>query len=181
MYLGGGATPMVVGKDLQQLDFSATQGKGETRIIAAAGLHPVLVPSSEGMQGSSLNAGNYAAARRSVADTTFRPLWRNVCGSLAAILDVPSGSELWFDEFNIPFLREDAEAAAKIEQVKAETITRYVREGFTPESSIAAVAAQDVTLLKSTGFVSVQLQQLGAVTAESSEPAALPAASSNGG
>jgi hypothetical protein len=179
LYLGGGATPMVVGKDLQQLDFSATQGKGETRIIAAAGLHPVLVPSSEGMQGSSLNAGNYAAARRSVADTTFRPMWRSGCGALAAILSVPSGSELWYDEPNIPFLREDADAAAKIEQVKAETITKYVREGFTPESSIAAVASQDVTLLKPTGLVSVQLQPPGALMAA---PKALPeVASSNGG
>ena len=54
LYLGGGATPTVVGKDLQQFDFSATQGKGETRIAAASGIHPVLVPVSEGMQGSSL-------------------------------------------------------------------------------------------------------------------------------
>jgi phage portal protein BeeE len=163
LYLGGGATPTVVGKDLKQLDFSNTQGKGETRIVAAAGLHPVMVPSSEGMQGSSLNAGNYGAARRSVADTTFRPLWRNVAGSLAPILDVPSGSELWYDDQNIPFLREDAEAAAKIEQIKAETITKYVREGFTEESAVAAVNAQDVTLLEHTGLVSVQLRPPGEV------------------
>ena len=44
LYLGAGATPTVVGKDLQQLDFSNTQGKGETRIAAASGIHPVLIP-----------------------------------------------------------------------------------------------------------------------------------------
>lgn len=163
LYLGGGATPTVVGKDLQQLDFSATQGKGETRIAAASGIHPVLVPVSEGMQGSSLNAGNYDSARRSTADTLFRPLWRNLCGTLETIVPAPSGSELWYDEHNIPFLREDAEAAAKIEQIKAETITKLVREGFTAESAMTAVHAQDMTQLKHTGLVSVQLQPPGAL------------------
>lgn len=158
LYLGGGADTEVVGKDLQQLDFSNTQGKGETRIAAASGIHPVLIPLSEGMQGSSLNAGNYAAARRSTADTTFRPLWRNVCGSLAAIVPPPPDAELWYDELNIPFLREDSRDAADIEQVKAATIRQYVDAGFTPASAVKAVDAQDVSLLEHTGLFSVQLQ-----------------------
>jgi hypothetical protein len=61
----------------------------------------------------------------------------------------------------MPLLREDAKDAAEIEAVKATTITQYVREGFTAESAIAAVTAQDVTLLKHTGLVSVQLQLPG--------------------
>jgi phage portal protein BeeE len=176
LYLGGGATPTVVGKDLQQLDFSATQGKGETRIAGASGIHPVLVPVSEGMQGSSLNAGNYDSARRSTADTFFRPLWRNLCGSLKAIVPPPSGAEIWYDEVNIPFLREDAEAAAKIIQIQAETITKLVREGFTAESATAAVVSGDMTLLKHTGLVSVQLQPM------TGQPPvlALPPAGNNG-
>jgi phage portal protein BeeE len=158
IYLGAGATPTVVGKDLQQLDFSNTQGKGETRIAAASGIHPVLIPLSEGMQGSSLNAGNYAAARRSTADTTFRPLWRHVCGCLAQIIPPPNGSELWYLEQFIPFLREDARDAAEIEQIKASTIANLVKEGFTSESAIGAVTNQDMTLLVHTGLRSVQLQ-----------------------
>jgi hypothetical protein len=135
------------------------------------------------MQGSSLNAGNYNAARRSTADTCFRPMWRNLCGSLEAIVPPPSGAELWYDEADIPFLREDAEAAAKIEQVKAETITKLVREGFTAVSAMAAVTAQDMTLLKHTGLVSVQLQPPGAEPPSPASPEtngsrpALPAAS----
>jgi hypothetical protein len=171
LYLGGGATPTVVGKDLQQLDFSATQGKGETRIIADAGLHPVLVPSSEGMQGSSLNAGNYNSARRSVADTTFRPLWRNVAASLAPIVPPPGGSELWYDEVGIAFLREDAEERAKIQQVKAATINALVIAGYETTSVVRAVEAEDMSLLQHTGLFSVQLQpptsiQQGAIEAE---------------
>jgi hypothetical protein len=158
LYLGGGATPHVVGSDLQQLDFSKTQGKGETRIIADAGLHPVLVPSSEGMQGASLNSGNYNSAKRSVADSTFRPLWRNVCGSLATIVPPPRGAELWYDEVNIPFLLDDAEDRAKIQQVKASTIRQLVDAGYETASVVTAVEAEDMSLLKHTGLFSVQLQ-----------------------
>jgi hypothetical protein len=161
LYLGGGATPTVVGKDLQQLDFSKTQGKGETRIIADAGLHPVMVPSSEGMQGSSLNAGNYGSARRSVADTTFRPLWRQVAGDLASIVPVPGGSELWYDEENIPFLREDVGDRAEIQKVKASTIRTLVDTGYDAASVVAAVEAEDMALLVHSGLFSVQLQPAG--------------------
>jgi hypothetical protein len=158
LYLGGGATPTVVGKDLQQLDFSRTQGKGETRIIADAGLHPAMLPSSEGMQGASLNAGNYNSAKRSVADTTFRHLWRNVCGSLAAIVPPPRGSELWYDEANIPFLLDDAEDRAKIQQIKASTIRQLVDAGYDTQSVVRAVEAEDMSMLQHTGLYSVQLQ-----------------------
>lgn len=182
LYLGGGANATVVGKDLQELDFSKTQGKGETRIAAASGIHPVLIPLSEGLQGSALNAGNYGAARRSTADTTFRPLWRNVAGSLAAIVPPPSGAELWYDEQFIPFLREDARDAADIEQIKAETITKLVREGFTAESATAAVLAQDMSLLEHTGLVSVQLQPPGVTAAPPVAGELTPvAANGNGG
>ena len=60
-----------------------------TRLAAAAGIPPVVVGFSEGMQGSSLNAGNYSAARRRMADGTMRPLWRNAARSLATLLNVP--------------------------------------------------------------------------------------------
>jgi phage portal protein BeeE len=161
LYLGAGADVTVVGKDLQQLDFSNTQGKGETRIAAAAGIHPVLIPLSEGLQGSSLNAGNYAAARRSTADTTFRPLWRNACGSLAAIIPPPGGAELWHDEAGVAFLREDAADRATVQFVKAQTIKQLVEAGFEPSSVVASVEAEDDSLLVHSGMLSVQLQEPG--------------------
>lgn len=159
LYVGGGATPTVVGKDLSQLDFSNTQGKGETRIAAASGIHPVLIPLSEGMQGSSLNAGNYESARTSTANMTFRPLWHGACSALQTICPPPnSGSHLWIDEEFIPFLQEDSKKAAENEAIKATTITGYVNAGFEWESAVAAVAARDVGLLIHSGLTSVQLQ-----------------------
>lgn len=163
--VGAGANVHAIGKDLQQLDFKTVQGAGETRIAAASGVHPVVAALSEGMAGSSLNAGNFRAACRLVADRTLRPLWGGLFAALESIVPPPdSRSELWYPEKEISFLQEDRKDAAEIGFTKAQTITAYVREGFTAESAAAAVEAEDVSLLIHTGLVSVQLQAPGAKT-----------------
>lgn len=164
LYLGGGATPTAIGSDMVQMDFKAVQGAGETRIAAAAGVPPVVVGFSEGLQGSSLNAGNYSAARRRFADLTMRPLWRNVAGSLSPLVPVPAGAELWYDDRDISFLQEDVRDAADIEFVKAQTIRQLVDGGFEPGSVIAAVVAGDMNRLSHTGMLSVQLNAAGGQT-----------------
>jgi hypothetical protein len=158
LYLGGGAdvTPLTV--DLKQLDFKVTQGAGESRLAAAAGVPPVIVGFSEGLAGSSLNAGNYSSSRRRFADGTLRPLWRNAAGSLATLIAVPDGAELWYDDRDIAFLREDAADQAAIMKEHMLTIESGVRGGFKPESVVAAVVSGDLTQLQHTGLYSVQLQ-----------------------
>lgn len=183
LYLGGGADVTVAGSDLRQLDFKATQGAGETRIAAAAGVPSVIVGFSEGLQGSSLNAGNYTAARRRFSDGTLRPLWRQAAGALATIVNVPSNARLWYDDRDIVFLQEDRKDAAEIGSVQAMTIRQYTDAGFTPDSAVAAVLAADLTLLKHSGLYSVQLQKPGeygepggpSVSPEALPPAADPA------
>ena len=172
-----GATPHVVGKDLHQLDFKATQGAGETRIAAASGVHPVVAALSEGLSGSSLNAGNFRAACRLVADRTLYPLWASMFAALGSIVPGPDDAELWYDKSEISFLQEDRKDAAEIGLIKAQTIAAYVREGFTSESATAAVEAEDLTLLVHTGLVSVQLQPPGVKTIDgtTTTPAAIGA------
>lgn len=164
LYLGAGATATVVGANLQQMDFKTVQGAGETRIAAAAGVPPVVVGFSEGLQGSSLNAGNYSAARRRFADLTMRPLWRNAAGSLASIIQVPAGAELWYDDRDISFLQEDMKDAAEIMQFESLTIRQLTDCGFDPDAVVDAVTAGDLKRLrgKHTGLLSVQLQEPGA-------------------
>jgi phage portal protein BeeE len=161
LYLTAGADATVVGKDLQQLEFKATQGAGETRMAAAAGIHPVIAGLSEGLAGSSLNQGNFGAARRLVADKTLWWLWSNFAGSMETLVPPVSGSQLWIDASAIPFLREDRKDAAEIQEIKARTIGQYIRDGFEAKSAIAAVNGEDETLLKHTGLVSVQLHPPG--------------------
>lgn len=175
LYLGGGADVTVVGADMRQLDFKVVQGAGETRVAAASGVGAVIAQFSEGMQGSSLNAGNYAASRRRFADVTMRHLWQEACGALAALVTAPRSAELWYMADDIPFLQEDAKDAADITQVQASTIANLVKEGFTAESATTAVMAQDMTLLKHTGLVSVQLQAPGTQAAPTTPAAAVPA------
>jgi hypothetical protein len=134
------------------------------------------------MQGSSLNAGNYQASRRRFADITMRYLWQEASAAFSTAVAVPAGAELWYDADGIPFLQEDAKDAAEITQIQASTIANLVKEGFTAESATAAVVAQDPTLLKHTGLLSVQLQPPGVTLAPSngSQPALEPAASNGG-
>jgi hypothetical protein len=157
LYLGGGADVTVVGADMQQLDFKVVQGAGETRIAAAAGVGAVIAQFSEGLQGSSLNAGNYGAARRRFADVTMRHLWQQAAASLAAVIQVPAGSHLWYDDRDISFLQEDAQDAANIFNTKMAGIRQGVDAGFDPASVVAAADALDVKQLVHSGLVSVQL------------------------
>jgi hypothetical protein len=143
------------------MDFKATQGVSETRIAFLSRVPAPILGISEGLAGSSLNAGNFGMARRIFADSWVYPTLQDVCRALAPLVNVPTDAELWFDTADMPLLREDAKDAADIESVKAQTITAYVKEGFTPESAIAAVQGQNVALLKHTGLVSVQLQPPG--------------------
>jgi phage portal protein BeeE len=162
LYLGGGADATVVGADLKQLDFKATQGAGETRIAAAAGVPPAIVGLSEGLGGSSLNAGNLGQLRRQFAEGTLSTLWRNAASSLATLCPPPRDAELVVDKRFIPFLAEDHKDRADIQREQAATISALINAGYTPDSVIAAVEAEDWSLLAHTGLFSVQLQPPGA-------------------
>jgi hypothetical protein len=162
LYLGAGADATVVGSHLGQIDFGATQGRGETRISVLSRVPASLLGISEGLSGSSLNAGNFNAARRMFADSWVYPTLQDLAASLAPLLNVPADAELWFDPADMVALREDAKDAAEIMQIQMSTIVAGVNGGFKPESVVAATIAQDPKLLKHSGLVSVQLQQPGA-------------------
>jgi hypothetical protein len=168
LYLAAGAEAKVIGADMKQIDFKEVIGKGETRIAAASGVPPVIVGLSEGLEASTYS--NYAQARRAFADRTMRPLWRSAAASLAPLISVPAGSELWYDDRDIPFLQEDVKDEAEIHHTNANSIKQLVEAGYEPDSVIRAIDAGDLTLLKHTGLYSVQLQEPG-----SGDKPALPA------
>lgn len=177
LHIGGGADVTVVGSDMAAVDFKRIQMAGETRIAAAAGVPPVILGFSEALTGSSLNQGNFNSARRRLADATMHPLWQSASGSLqvlftgsnalqkkaafgkASMADrISSGFlRLWYDARDIPFLREDANEEANIRHVRANTIRQYIDSGFVPETAVEAVDTGDLSTLKHTGLVSVQL------------------------
>lgn len=159
LYLGGGADVTVIGTDLGQLDMRNIQGYGETRLAQAAGVPPTVACLSEGLQGSTLNAGNFGQARRQFADITMSHLWRNAAGSLATLVIPPDpASRLWYDARDIPFLREDQKDQSEIQAQQAAAIRQLVDAGYEPDSVVKAIAANDLTLLDHTGMPSVQLK-----------------------
>jgi phage portal protein BeeE len=182
LYTAGGADVTVIGADMKQLDFKATQGAGETRIAAAAGVGAILANLSEGMQGSSLNAGNYGSAKRRFADGTMRPLWRNAAASLAVLLKPPPGGgivRLWYDTRDIAFLREDEKDTAEIQAKTAQAMRTLTDAGWTADSVKAWVqSGGDWATLQHSGLYSVQLLPPGegATPNTPAAPAAKPTA-----
>lgn len=179
LMLGAGFDVRVVGSTMQQLDMKALQGAGESRIAAAAGVSPVLVGFSEGLQGSSLNSGNYGSARRRFADGTVRPLWRAACTALETLVPPPTGSRLWIDADDVPFLQEDQQDEATIRLTRSQTIRTLVDAGYDPDASAQYADTGDVNVLRGqhSGLFSVQLQPPGSEAARSVElpaPAPMP-------
>ena len=180
LYLTSGADATVIGSNLAELDLSSVQGRNETRLSVLSRVPAALLGISEGLSGSSLNAGNFSAARRNFADTWVYPELQDLASSLAPVVKVPADAELWFDTADMPILREDAKDAADIEAVKSATIVAYVREGFTAESAVAAVRGQDISLLRHGGLMSVQLHPPGSAP-PAPAPAPAPAAANGTG
>ncbi len=164
LYLAPGADVEVVGKDFKEMDFAETQGRDETRIASAAGVPAVIVGLKESLAGSSLNQGNYAAARRSFADGTMSDLYRGAAAALETLVPPPATkgpAKLWFDISQVPFFREDRGDAATIRSTQAATIKSLIDAGYEPDSVIKAMEAEDFNLLVHSGLYSVQLQAAG--------------------
>jgi phage portal protein BeeE len=180
MFLAGGADVTPLSMDFRQMDFKVTQGAGENRLAVAAGVPAAILGISEGLQGSSLNAGNFSAARRLFVDSTMRDLWAKAAASLAVLLTPPAGARLWYDDRDIPFLREDEKDAAEIQFLEAQTLRQLLDAGWDPDTAKAYLLSGDLSLLKHSGLFSVQLQPAGQM-ATLGDPTSTPVASMNGG
>lgn len=169
--VGADVRPMTF--DFTQLDMRGLQGAAETRIASAARVPPVIAIMSEGLGATSY--ATYAAAKRHFADGWARPAWRDVSASLQTLVkpDDQPRAELWYDDREISFLRDDAKDAAEIQTAEVSTLNALVSAGWTTESALAFVRSGDWQQLKHSGLVSVQLQAPGSQTA--ADPAADPA------
>lgn len=180
LHLYPGADATVVGSNMRQIDFKQIRGGGETRVAAAAGVPPIIVGLSEGLEAATYS--NYGQARRRLADGTAHPLWQNLAGSIETVIPLPDkATRLWYDTTDVPFLREDEADAANIASVRATTINTYIVAGFTPESAVKAVDSGDLGLLVHSGMVSVQLQKPGEDSNSGGESETPPAGNSPSG
>lgn len=157
LFMGGGSDIKVLGLDFEKMDYRNVQGAGETRIAAAAQVPPIIAGFSEGLQSATYS--NYGQARRKFGDHYARPQWRSICNVLGKLVKVPTGSRLWYDDRDIPFLREDLSDESKIRQADAMTIKTLIDAGYKPDAAAQFVMSGNLAILVGghTGKVSVQL------------------------
>lgn len=163
LYLAAGADATVVGSDMSQLAFKDLVGAGETRIASVGEVPAVMLGISEGMQGSSLNQGNYKEARRSFNDGWFASTLGDLAACLDEIIPSPTDGELSPDTSRMPLMREDERDAAEIRKADAQTVRNLLDAGFDPNAAIDFVQTGDLSTLTDnhSGLFSVQLQKPG--------------------
>lgn len=162
LFLGGGADIKPLSMDFRQLDFKVTQGAGETRIASVLGVHPTVVALAEGLQGSSLNTGNFGAAARLTGDIQMRPSWRMAAGALNTLVTAPKqNAELWYDDRDISFLREDATDQAEIRTKDSQALRTLSDAGCDWDAAVEYIRTNDLSRLigKHDGLTSVQRNQ----------------------
>jgi phage portal protein BeeE len=169
VFLEGGADLKVIGSQMEQMSFSQVQAMGETRLASAAGIPPVVVGQFAGINAATYS--NYSQAMRRFADLSIRPMWRNAAGALATVAPPPAGSELWYDDRNIPFLQQDALDEADILMKNANTLATLHRGGFVMDSALRYVETGDVNALEHSGVPSVQVQALSSTSTEGEDDA----------
>lgn len=174
LFLGGGADIKTTGQTFENLSLKATQGANETRIAASAGVPPVIVGLSEGLQAATYS--NYSQARRRFVDGTLRPLWGSFAGAFRFLVDVPAGARLWYDDRDIPFLREDVKDQAEIFARDAQSARTLVDGGWGADAAIDATTAKDLRRLvkQHSGLFSVQLQPPGTTAGDTGDQPTAP-------
>lgn len=159
MILDEGADTTILGHSFEQMSFAAVQAAGENRIAVAAGVPGIVAGLKEGLAAATYS--NYEQAMRRFADLYGRPHWRSACGALAKLVDVPSDARLWYDTSGIAALRQGDKERADTMQVLAQAAQALITAGYTAESIALALSSGDITLLKHSGLVSVQMQAPG--------------------
>ncbi len=157
LWLGGGSDVTVVGSKIGELAVRELQGGSETRIAVRSRVPAPLLGIREGMQGSSLNAGNYGQTRRLFADSWFSPSADMLLAVLERLFRASPNRDLAYDTDRVLLLQEDRKDAADILVSKAGAIRQFVDAGFTPESAEKAVRTGNTAVLEHSGLVSVQL------------------------
>ena len=166
MFLGGAVDVKTVGVDLSKLSLKDVQGGLETRISMRSRVPAVILGAREGLSGSSLNTGNYSAARRLFADGWFSPTIDSLCETLEQLVPPPRNRRMTHDSSKVLFLQEDRKDEAEIRNAKVTAIRTLVDGGFDPASAVATIAPEWSGRLDHAGLLSVQLQEPGATNAD---------------
>lgn len=149
LVLDQGADLVLAGNSLSQMDFANVAQVGIERILAAAGVPPLLI----GMESVKGAGKSYESVIRRFADLTLRPLWRSLCATLEPLVPgVPAGARLWYDTGDIAALQEGEQVRAQVSLIRMQALLAGVQAGYTHDSCVVAVEAGDLSQLKAGGL-----------------------------
>ena len=145
LILDQGADLVAVGNSLNQIDFTNVSQVGTERILAAAGVPPLLV----GLESIKGAGKSYEEVIRRFGDLTLRPLWRSMCSALEMLIPgLPSGSRLWVDTADIAALQDGQLVRGQVALVRAQALLALIQAGYTRDSAVTAVDSGDITQLE---------------------------------
>jgi len=161
IYLSPGTDVKVVGASPADLDLKGVVGGFENRVSARSRVPATVLGIREGMAGSALNAGNFAATRRLWVDTWFAPYATGFCETHQRLLERPPGAELTYNPRRTLLLQEDVKDSADIRVQDSTALDALFRAGFDMEAAVDAVVQDDFSLLRGnhSGVSSVQAQE----------------------
>lgn len=143
--LDQGADLLAMGNSLSQIDFTNVMGLGVERILAAAGVPPLLI----GLESIKGAGKSYQEVIRRFGDLTLRPLWRSLCGALEPLVPgVPAGSRLWVDTADIAALQDGEQVRAQVTLIRAQALLALQQAGYDRMSAVAAIEAGDMGQLE---------------------------------
>jgi hypothetical protein len=175
--LDEGADLTIVGASFESMRFNEVQNAGEARICAAARVPAIVAGVQAGLDASTF--ANYKASYRSFVNGAATFLWLSLAASLSKLVNVPADSELILDPSGMPALRDDEQDRANAMQTTLAAASTGLTAGYEPDSIAAYLGTGDLSKLKHTGLVSVQLYK--AAAKEDATIPALPIAPPPGG
>ena len=105
--LGNGVKPIPIQQNFKDMEFSALRTLTETRICAAFGVDPVLLPTGTGIEEGTTKA-NFQEARRHLWDNTIIPILKKIESKInRELLFAEKNIRCKFDLSNVDALKED--------------------------------------------------------------------------
>ncbi|HET9975653.1 MAG TPA: phage portal protein, partial [Streptosporangiaceae bacterium] len=145
LVLDQGADATIIGNSLSQMSFDTVQSAGAERILAAAGVPPLVV----GLESIKGAGKSYEEVIRRFADLTLRPEWRAMCAALETVTPaIPPAVRLWVDTAAIAALQDGQQVRAQVSLVHAQALLTLSQAGYDRDSAVKAVNSGDITLLK---------------------------------
>jgi hypothetical protein len=87
-----------------------------------------------------------------------------------SVLNVPSGASLWYDDRDIPALKDDIVNRAEVQVKQASAAKLLLDGGYEPDSVTDAITSDDFSRLKHSGLPTVQVQSGGKASSGNGKP-----------